>query len=406
LQRGLDRAFNHSMSCVVHRSRWTAHQDNIQHMGRGNSDPFGDLLEGILGGGQRAPQRQPQGSGNGLDDFFGAEGRGQSNESIDDILAQIQGGRQPSPARPSQQSPRQEHGGGGLEDILGGGAAGRQPQMPQGGSILDVIGAILGGGGGMPVPQQPRQQPMPQSGGGLEDILGGILGGGQSMPQQRPQQMPQGGGGLEDILGGILGGGQSMPQQRPQQIPQGGGLEDILGGILGGGQQPQQQPQMPGMGGGIMDIIGAVLGGGGGAMMGANPILAPIVNAISRKLGLPPFVVSIGLSLLLGKLINGAAKRAQQPRQSPKSAPSGAGGGLDLDDILKQIKGGSVNRKQLENSGVIDEIAKETGLGAQDAGSLAEEILRELGSNGSAQPGPRQSGPKSHGKLKDLLNTW
>jgi hypothetical protein len=375
-------------------------------MGRGNSDPFGDLLEGILGGGQRAPQRQPQGSGNGLDDFFGAEGRGQSNESIDDILAQIQGGRQPSPARPSQQTPRQERGGG-LEDILGGGAAGQQPQMPQGGSILDVIGAILGGGGGMPVPQQPRQQPIPQGGGGLEDILGGILGGGQSMPQQRPQQMPQGGGGLEDILGGILGGGQSMPQQRPQQMPQGGGgLEDILGGILGGGQQPQQQPQMPGMGGGIMDIIGAVLGGGGGAMMGANPILAPIVNAISRKLGLPPFVVSIGLSLLLGKLINGAAKRAQQPRQSPQSAPSGAGGGLDLDDILKQIKGGGVNRKQLENSGVIDEIAKETGLGAQDAGSLAEEILRELGSNGSAQPGPRQSGPKSHGKLKDLLNTW
>jgi hypothetical protein len=256
------------------------------------------------------------------------------------------------------------------------------------------------------MPQQ-RPQQMPQGGGGLEDILGGILGGGQSMPQQRPQQMPQGGGGLEDILGGILGGGQSMPQQRPQQMPQGGGgLEDILGGILGGGQQPQQQPQMPGMGGGIMDIIGAVLGGGGGAMMGANPILAPIVNAISRKLGLPPFVVSIGLSLLLGKLINGAAKRAQQPRQSPQSAPSGAGGGLDLDDILKQIKGGGVNRKQLENSGVIDEIAKETGLGAQDAGSLAEEILRELGSNGSAQPGPRQSGPKSHGKLKDLLNTW
>jgi hypothetical protein len=277
----------------------------------------------------------------------------------------------------------------------------QMPQQPQGGGLEDILGGILGGG-----QQMPQQRPQQPQGGGLEDILGGILGGGQQMPQQRPQQ-PQG-GGLEEILGGILGGGQQMPQQRPQQ-PQGGGLEDILGGILGGGQQmPQQRPQqMPGMGGGIMDIIGAVLGGGaGGAAMGANPILAPIVNAISRKLGLPPFVVSIGLSLLLGKLISGAANRAQQPRQSPQPRSAPSGGGLDLDDILNQIKGGGVSRGQLERSGVIDEIAKETGLGAQDAGSLAEEILRELGSNGSAQPGPRQSGPRSHGKLKDLLNTW
>ena len=62
------------------------------------------------------------------------------------------------------------------------------------GGLGDILGGLLGGGGG----------------GGLGSILGGLLGGG-------------GGGGLGDILGGLLGGGG------------GGGLGDILGGLLGGG---------------------------------------------------------------------------------------------------------------------------------------------------------------------------
>lgn len=57
-------------------------------------------------------------------------------------------------------------------------------------------------------------------GGGLEDILGSVLGGGGG------GQSGGGGGGLGDILGGVLGGGGQSG---------GGGLGDILGSVLGGG---------------------------------------------------------------------------------------------------------------------------------------------------------------------------
>lgn len=50
------------------------------------------------------------------------------------------------------------------------------------------------------------------SGGVLGDVLGGMLGGG---------------GGLGDVLGGVLGGGSSSGGL--------GGLGDLLGGLLGGG---------------------------------------------------------------------------------------------------------------------------------------------------------------------------
>jgi hypothetical protein len=58
-----------------------------------------------------------------------------------------------------------------------------------GGGLGDILGQVLGGGGG----QQPQSQ-----GGGLGDILGQILGGGAGGQS--------GGGGLGDILGQVLGG--------------------------------------------------------------------------------------------------------------------------------------------------------------------------------------------------------
>lgn len=54
------------------------------------------------------------------------------------------------------------------------------------------------------------------SGGGIGDLLGGLLGGGGGSSS---------GGGVGDLLGGLLGGGGSSS---------GGGSGDLLGGILGG----------------------------------------------------------------------------------------------------------------------------------------------------------------------------
>ncbi len=332
-------------------------------MGRASNDPIGDLLDDIM-------------SGKNSGGSAGSSGRKQANP-LDEIFGQEQPGTGAQPGQPGlpDMPNAQEQGSGGLPSFPGGGHAG-------GGSILDILGGILGGGqpGGT---QQQAPQQMP---GGIEDILGGILGGGQpgGTQQQAPQQMP--GGGIEDILGGILGGGRpgGTQQQAPQQMP-GGGIEDILGGILGGG--------MPG---------GNIAG---------NPILAPIVNGISKKLGLPPAIVAIGLSLILGKLMSKGSQAQTQPgQQRGPGVPekSRQPGNLDLDDILDRMRKEGVDRAAIDNSGVVNEVAQETGLGQQDAGQLIEEIIGALGEEGSAKPMPKQSGrgAQGHGGLKDILDTW
>lgn len=115
---------------------------------------LGDLVQGMLGGGQTLPS-----SGGG---------------GLDEILGQVLGQRQPEP------EPRRR-GGGGLGDILGG---------------------ILGGG------RRSQGREAPQRGrGGLRDIFGGNRG-----RAARPQPQPRNtGDSLDDLLGGILG---ASPKQR------------------------------------------------------------------------------------------------------------------------------------------------------------------------------------------------
>ena len=63
-------------------------------------------------------------------------------------------------------------------------------------------------------------------GGGLGNILGG--GAAQPAPAPDPRSGYAGGGGLGDVLGGLLGGGRVAPAGG------GGGLGGLLGGLLGG----------------------------------------------------------------------------------------------------------------------------------------------------------------------------
>ncbi|ATE59737.1 tellurite resistance TerB family protein [Thauera sinica] len=80
-----------------------------------------------------------------------------------------------------------------------------------GGGLGDLLGSVLGAGGG-------------RAGGGLGDVLGAVLGG-QGAGRSA-------GGGLGDLLGGLLGGGSAGGQAAAGT---GGGLGDLLGGALGGG---------------------------------------------------------------------------------------------------------------------------------------------------------------------------
>jgi hypothetical protein len=107
--------------------------------------------------------------------------------------------------------------------MMGGGARAGQPS---GGGLGDILGDILGGGGGG-MPQQRQQRPAPSGG----DVLGGDSIG---------RSPSQGGGGLGDILGDILGGAQGGGQR---QAP--GGFGDILKDVLGGGASQPSSARSP-----------------------------------------------------------------------------------------------------------------------------------------------------------------
>ena len=193
-------------------------------------------------------------------------------------------------------------------------------QQDLGGPLMDILGALLGGGASAAQPQSypsqqvPQSQPQQQgtvlgtldesgyqpgssssqssgsqqmrpqqSDGGLGDILGSILGGGSA--QQMPTQQSSGGMGdiLGSILGGAMGGGstQQMPTQRSQQrnVPaqstqSSAGMGDVLGSILGGmlggsstgmGGRSSQSSADP-----IGSILSSVLSGGMSSGMGAT----------------------------------------------------------------------------------------------------------------------------------------
>ncbi|HQV70320.1 MAG TPA: hypothetical protein PL141_10620, partial [Thermoflexales bacterium] len=112
-------------------------------------------------------------------------------------------------------------------------------QQDLGGPLMDILGALLGGGASAAQPQSYPSQQVPQSQPQQQGTVLGTLDesgyqpGSSSSQSSGSQQMPtqQSDGGLGDILGSILGGGsaQQMPTQQSS-----GGMGDILGSILGG----------------------------------------------------------------------------------------------------------------------------------------------------------------------------
>ncbi len=117
-----------------------------------------------------------------------------------------------------------------LQEKMSGGGRAQAPAPQQGGGLGDILGDLLGGGGG----QQGRS-----SGGGLGDILGDLLGGGAPQQTQQPQQRtqaPSGGGFQAPQADGGLRMDPGTPSGAPQgqaQSPMGGaGAGDLLGGLL------------------------------------------------------------------------------------------------------------------------------------------------------------------------------
>ena len=283
-----------------------------------------------------------------------------------------------------------------LGAVLAGQSGGQQHSMPTqrqslpqsagGADPLDgLLGAILGGN---PAVQQHAQQ----QGVSIDDILGSIASGGQTSAPQMPSA-PQGQGGMGDILGSILGGamgGQTQQQQMPSSGQ--GGMGDILGSILGGAMGGQtQQPQMPSTGQGglgpLGSILGAVIGGGAagggdlksiGISVAANAFLAPIVNKIAAKLGLPPSVAQAIVAFAVQKLVLGATQQRAQTSTGSVAQPQ-AGAGPNINDILQSLgQGQRVDRRTIKQLGLADELAANTDIDPSTAARGLQAVFDEF----------------------------
>ena len=182
-------------------------------------------------------------------------------------------------------------------------------QQDLGGPLMDILGALLGGGASAAQPQSYPSQQVPQSQPQQQGTVLGTLDesgyqpGSSSSQSSGSQQMPtqQSDGGLGDILGSILGGGsaQQMPTQQSS-----GGMGDILGSILGGamGDGSAQQAPTQQSSGGMGDILGSILGG---AMGGGSTQQMPTQRSQQRNVPAQSTQSSAGMGDVLGSILGG-----------------------------------------------------------------------------------------------------
>ncbi len=157
--------------------------------------------------------------------------------------------------------------GGGLGDIMGamlggehtGNGATRRTASAGGTGLEGMMDAVLkGGGASQPAARTTTRSSAPQ-GGSIEDMLGSILGGGAGGSGGA-------GGGLGDLLGqltGATGPGSARQATARRTSGQSGGLEDILGQLAGAGGL-----------GGLLGGLGAALEAGkdaGSPAAGSQP---------------------------------------------------------------------------------------------------------------------------------------
>ncbi len=284
---------------------------------------------------------------------------------------------------------------GGLLGALLGGHPAVQDHMDQTGKSLDeVLGSISGS-------QAPSGGTSSQGAGGdvLGSVLGSMLGGGGAPSGGVPSQ-GAGGDVLGSLLSGLLGGGGASSSG---QGAGGDVLGSLLGGLLGGGGMSAQggtsmpSQQMPAAGGDpISSILGGLLGvntGGGAGVIANNPIenafVAPIADALAKKTGMAPGIAQVVVVFGLTTLMSAATQKATQKGFSPS------------DLVNKLATDGTVSQKYLKDSGLVAQLAQQSGLDQQTAAKSLQQTFAALGTHvGEGSMEDKQA------ELQNLLKTW
>jgi len=135
---------------------------------------------------------------------------------------------------------------------------------------------------------------------------------------------------------------------------------------------------------GLDDILGALMGSGN---LGATSPLAPMANALAKKLGLPPVIAQMVMAFVMSKLLTG--QRGGAPA-IPSGLAAAAGGqasqgqGLDLDALLSQMDGPGVGQEYVQATGLAQELSARTGLDPETASRSLAAAFGVLGDQRAA----------------------
>jgi len=236
-----------------------------------------------------------------------------------------------------------------------------------------------------------------------------VLGGGGGAQSGGMSSQGAGGDVLGSLLGGLLGGGGAQSGGMSSQGSSGDVLGSLLGGLLGGGgtsaqsgrpmpsQSGYPSQQMPAAGGDpISSILGGLLGvntGGGAGVIANNPIenafVAPIANALAKKTGMAPGIAQVVVVFALTTLMSAATQKATQKGFSPS------------DLVNKLATDGTVSQKYLKDSGLVTQLAQQSGLDQQTASKSLQQAFAALGTHvGEGSMEDKQA------ELQSLLKTW
>lgn len=221
-----------------------------------------------------------------------------------------------------------------------------------------------------PAKQQPAQSDP------MTDLIGGLLGGGQTSGSGQSDA-------ITGILGSLLGGGQPSSSSGNQQSD---AMTDMLGSLLGGGQSQTSGSQQSGLSGmmGLLEMVTGAgqQGSGQSSLTASNPImgmLQPLVAPLAKKLKISPEIAMIVVSFVVQKML------AHHPTSGRDSNQ------FDLDDLLNQVGStGKVNPGMLQNSGMVDELARVSGLDKATAAKSLDAAFSMVGKRALNAASPSQ----------------
>ncbi len=268
-----------------------------------------------------------------------------------------------------------------MEDLLKALLGGSAGQASGDASAEDPMAAMFGNASAGEAAQDAGDAEAPADLGGL---LNALMGAGAS---QGAGTASGGSADVSGLLGALLGGGA---QQDAGTAPGGSAdMSGLLGALLGGGAQ-QDASTSPldaatsgtsgGMSGGLESLLGAGAGGSQSSAGVIGQLLAPFIESLVEKIGLPQEIAQVVVTFALNKLLGGLTG----------GAPGGGGGSMasgaqqaqasGLDGLLAQLSSGQgVDTSYLRSSGLAEELASQTGLDQKTAARSLQAVFGMLG---------------------------